>query len=116
MARQIGESSFERRKILLFQRVFVHTPVHLESTDGCDDHGTVRSQSRFAALDVHEFFGAEVRTETGFGDDIVCKLQRALGGNDRVAAVRDICKWAAVNQSWIVLDRLNKIRREGVFQ
>lgn len=43
--------------------------VHLESTDGSDDHGAVGSQAAVAALDVVELFAANVGTETGLGHD-----------------------------------------------
>ncbi len=49
------------------------------------------------------------RAETGFGDDIVAKLHRSLGGDHRIAAMGDIGKRPAMHQRRIVFERLHQI-------
>ena len=88
--------------------------MHLQRADRRNDDCAVRTQAAFAAFDVHEFFGAEIRAETGFGHNVVRQFQSALCGDNGVAAVSDIRKRTAVNQCGVVLDRLDKIRRECI--
>jgi hypothetical protein len=75
-----------------------------------------RAQTGLAALDVDELLGAQIGAEAGLGHDVVRELQRAAGGDDRVAAVRDVREGAAVDERRIVLERLHEVRFQGVLQ
>ena len=77
---QIVEPFFECREVFLLQHVFIHAAMHLESTNGSHNDGAVRLQPSLPAFDVHEFFGAEIRAEAGFSNDIIRKLQGTLCG------------------------------------
>jgi len=47
--------------------------------------------------------GPEVGAETGLGNDVVGELQRRLGRDDRIAAVRDVAERPAMDERRVVL-------------
>ena len=60
-------------------------------------HGQSRRSRRLTArdaglpaLDVEEFFGPEIGAEAGFGHHVIGEVEREIGRDDAVAAVRDI--------------------------
>ena len=93
-----------------------HPAMHLERADRGDQHDGIRLEARHAALDVHELFRAQIGAEAGFGHDIVRQAQCGAGGDDRVAAVGDIGEGAAVNDRRVVLQRLDQVRQDRVFE
>ncbi len=70
----------------------------------------------FAAFDVEELLGAEIGAEAGLGHHIIAELERGLGGDHRVAAVRDIGERTAVNEGGVVLKRLYQIGCERILE
>ena len=90
VALEIGEALLERRTILLLEIVLGDAAMHLERADGRDEHDAIGLQPGLAAFDVEEFLGAEIGAEAGLGDDVIGELERGLGGDHRVAAMRDI--------------------------
>ena len=52
----------------------------------------IERKPRHAALDVHEFFRAQVRAEASLRNAIIRQLQRQPSSSYRVAAVSNICK------------------------
>ena len=90
--------------------------VHLQGADRRDDDGGRRLQPGLAALDVEEFLGAEVGAEAGFGHHVIGKLQRRLGRDHRVAAMRDVGERAAVDEGRVVLQRLHEVRLHRVLE
>ncbi len=116
MALEIGEALLQRLEIFLLEIVLGDTAMHLQRADGGDQDGAVRLQSGFAAFDVEELLGAEIGAEARLGDDVVGELERGLGGDHRVAAVRDIGEGAAMDEGRIVLERLHQVRRERVLE
>ena len=103
-------------EILLLEVVLGHAAMHLERADGGDDHHAIRLEAGFAAFDVEEFLGAEIGAEARLGHHIVGELERGLGGDHRVAAMRDIGERAAMDEGRVVLERLHQIRRERVLE
>ena len=79
-------------------------------------HHAVGLEPGFAAFDVEEFLGAEIGAEAGLGDHIVGELERGLGGDHRIAAMRDIGERTAMDEGRVVLERLHQVRRERVLE
>ena len=113
---QVGDSLFQRGQILLRELLQLGPAVILERADRRDQHDEARPQAGLPAFDVDELFRAQVRAESGFGDDVVRELQRRLGRDHRVAPVRDIGERAAVNEGGVVLEGLHEIRLQRVLQ
>ena len=116
VAAEIGAALLHRLDVLLAEVFLLDAAVHLHRAHGGDDDRGSRLQPGLAAFDVEEFFGAEIGAETGFGDDIVGELQRGRGGDDRVAAMRDVGEGAAMHEGRVVLQRLHEVRLHGVLQ
>ena len=53
---QVGDTFLQGDKVFLVQLLEFDAAVELEGAEGSDDHDGVRTQARFAALDVDEFF------------------------------------------------------------
>src|ERR1019366_1476928 len=87
-----------------------------EGADGRDDHHRLRAKARFAAFDVDEFLGAEIGAKARLGHYIIGEFKRGLGGEDGIAAMRDIGERPAVNERRVVFESLHKVRLEGAFQ
>ena len=88
--------------------------MHLQRTDGCDNHHSRGNKPGCAALYVKEFLGSEVGSESGFGNRIVTELHCGPCRYNRIAAVRDVGKRSAVNYCRGALKRLDKVRLECI--
>ena len=86
--------------------------MHLERANGRHQHDAVRRDAGLTAFDVHEFLGAEVGAEAGFGDHVIGELQRRRRRQHRIAAVGDIGERAAMNEGGRAFERLHQIRRQ----
>ncbi len=113
---EIGEALLQRREVLLLEIVLGHPAMHLERADGRHQHHAGGRQPCLAAFDVEELLGAEIGAEAGLGDHIVGELERGLGGDHRVAAMRDIGERAAMDEGRVVLERLHQVRRERILE
>ena len=116
VAAEIGAALLHRLDVLLAEVFLLDAAIHLHGAHGGDDDRGRRLQAGLAALDVEEFFRAEIGAETGFGDDIVGELQRRRGGDDRVAAMRDVGERAAMHEGRVVLQRLHEVGLHGVLE
>ena len=116
MARQVGEPGFERRDVFGPQLVARHAAMHLQRPHGGDDDRRVGLQPGLAALDVEEFFGPEIGAEPGLGHDVIGQFERRLGGDHRIAAMRDVGERPAMDEGRVVLQRLHQVGRDRVLQ
>ena len=116
MPPQVFQPRFHCLQVLLFKLLARHTPVHLQRPHRCHHHRGIRCQSRLAALDVEELLGTKVGAKARLGDDVVGEAQRRLGRNHRIAAMGDVGEGTAVNKSGVVLQGLNQVRRQCIFQ
>ena len=116
MPLEIGEALLQSVEVLLLEIVLGHAAMHLERADGGDDHHAIRLEPGLAAFDVEELLGAEIGAEARFGHHIVAELERGLGGDHRVAAMRDIGERPAMDEGRVVLERLHEIGRERVLE
>ena len=90
-----------------------HKTMPLERLGGSDKHNGRRREAGGAALDVDEFFCAQITAEAGLRDGPVTQGHGSLRGNDRVAAVSDVGKGAAVNKGKIAFERLHEVGLHG---
>ena len=116
VAQQVGQAALDRTQVFLVERLLVGAAVQLQRPDRCHDHGEFGLQSGLPAFDVEEFLRAKIGAEACFGHDIVGKRQRRPRGEYRIAAVRDVGEWPAVDQDGIVLQRLDQVGLGCVLQ
>ena len=90
--------------------------MHFQSPHGGDQHHGVRRQPRLAALDIEEFLRAQIGAEAGLGHDVVGQFQCRRRRRHRIAAMGDVGERPAVDESRVVLQRLDDIRHQRVFQ
>ena len=83
---------------------------------GDHHHGERGRESGLAAFDVEEFLGAEIGAKSRLRDNVICQFEAELCRQHRIAAMRDVCKRPAMHEHGIVLERLNQIGFDRVFQ
>ena len=116
VAAEIGAALLDGCDILRSEIILLDAAVHLHRPHGCDDDGRVRLEVGLAALDVEEFFRPQIRTEAGFGDDVVGDLQRRRRCHHGVAAMSDIGERPAMHEGRIVFERLHQIGLHRVLE
>ena len=116
VALQVGHAGFQRLEVFLLEVGLLHPTMHLERTDGGDQHHAVGRQTRLATLDVEEFLAAEIGAEAGFGDDVVGELERGGGRRHRVAAMRDVGERPAMDEGRRAFQRLHQVRRDRLLE
>ena len=87
--------------------------VHLECSDGGDEHCRVREQPGGAALDVDKLLEADVCAEAGLGDDeagLADEPEADVVGEDGRVAVGDVCKGPRVDEDGRRLEGLHERR------
>ena len=116
MGVQVGKTFFQCGHVRVFQVRQGGASVHFQGARrGYDDDGG-RVQSGLAALDVQEFFRAQVKGEPGFRDGIVPKVEGHFGGQHGVAAVGDVGERASVQEAGHPFHGLDQVGHQGVFQ
>ena len=111
---QVGKALLQGFDIFFLQVLLVDAAVHLQGADRSDDDDSIRFDAGETALDVHELFGPQVGTETGFRNGDVPYLHGQLGGDDGVTAVGDVGERTAVDQGRCVFDGLDQVRFDGI--
>ena len=99
------------RKLCLGQ-----TAMHLEGPHRGHHYHTIRFEACHAALYIHEFLCAQIRTETGLRHRIFRKLKSHAGRHDTVAAMGYIGKGSPVNKSRRMLQSLDKVWLKGILK
>ena len=89
MANEIAHARFERPQILLLEVFLLHAAVHLQRTDGGDEHDADGLEPGLAALDVDELLRPQIGAEAGFGDHVIGESQRRV-----VVARTELQPWA----------------------
>ena len=116
MAQQVRNALLQRRQVFVRQLFLVQAAVHLQCAHGADNNHRVRCQTGHTALDIQEFFRAQVGTEAGFGHGIVSHAHGHAGCHHGVAAVCDVCERSAVHEGRSAFQRLNQVRLQGITQ
>ena len=117
MAAQIGQTGFECLQGVA-GRVLrcISAAMVFQGPHGGDEDSAGRLQIRLAAFDVDELLGTEISAKAGLGDDIVGQLQGGTGGDDRVAAVRNIGEGPAMDKGRCAFQRLHQVWRQRVLE
>ena len=113
---QVGQALLQGLQVLVVQIRLGNAAVIFQRPDGGHDHHRGGLQPHHAALDVHELLSAQVGSEAGFGDHIVCALEGHTGGGDGVAAVGDVGEGSAVDEGGRPLQCLDQVGLQGVLQ
>ncbi len=113
---EIRQAALERAEVLLLETVLVRAAVELERAHGRHEHRGFRVEAAEAALDVEEFLGAEVGSESRFGDDDVRERQGRARREDAVAAVGDVAERAGVHERRPAFERLHEVRTDRVLE
>ncbi|MCY1298205.1 hypothetical protein D9M70_476790 [compost metagenome] len=116
MAPEVGTALAQGLQVFLAEIVLLHAAIHLDRSDGGDDHRGIGLQPRLAALDVEEFFCTEIGAEAGFRHDIVGELQRRRRRDHRIAAMRDVGEGTAMHEGRIVFQCLHQVRLHRVLE
>ena len=116
VASKIGQPLLDRVHAFLLQIILSHPAMHFERAHRGNDDRRRRCHAGLAALDVEELFCPQISPEARFGDHIIRQLQRRSRRHDRVAAMRDIGKRAAMHKGGVIFERLHEIRHQRVFQ
>ena len=116
MTAKVGAAGFDSGDIFGAEIGAGNTAIHLHRADSGDKDDRARRDAGLAALDVHEFLGAKVGAETGLGHDIIGQLQRRLGRDHGITAMRDVGERAAMHEGRIVLEGLHQIRLHRLCQ
>ena len=116
MAGEVGDAFFDRLDVFRAERVARDAAVHFQRAHGGDDDRAGRRQAGGTALDVDEFFRAQIGAEAGLGHHDIGQFQREPGRHHGVAAVRDVGEGAAVHHGGRALQRLHQVRRQRVTQ
>ena len=82
MLQQVGKALLERFEVLLGQFGLGDSAVILESAYGGDNDYRGGSEPCHAALDVEELLCAEVRGESGFGNNVIAELEGHAGSGN----------------------------------
>ena len=119
---QVGQTRFEQFQVLFgvfgsqrcASRDSWSAAVHLERAHGGNHHHAVGDQAGVAALDVEEFFHADVGAETGFGDHVIGQLEGDLVGDDGTVAVGDVGERSGVHEGRRAFQGLHQGGHDGV--
>ena len=114
MAVEVSQPMTDALDILRLEVLLIDTAVHLQPAEGSHEDGERRLEACRAALDVVELLCTEIRTEASLRDRVVGVRQRHTGSEDRVAAVGDVSKRAAVDEGRGMLSRLRQIGLDSV--
>ena len=113
---QVGQALFQSLQVLAVQLGLGHAAVILQRADGGhDDHG-VGVEAAGTALDVQELLSAQIGGKAGLGNGVLAELHRSFGGLDGVAAMGDVGEGTAMDKCGSVLQSLNQIGLDGIFQ
>lgn len=112
MSGEIFQPALQCIRVRQRERIERHAAVHLQRTDGRDDHNRRGSEPALAALDVHEFLPAEIKGESGLRDCEIGMRERHARREHGVAAVRDVCKRSAMHEGGHSFDALHEIRHQ----
>ena len=101
---------FHRRDVFVAQIGFRDAAVHLHRAHRGDQHHSTRAPGpALRHLMFMNFSAPKVRAEARFGHNIVGQFQRRCVAIDRVTAMRDVRKRAAVHEGRVVFQRLHQV-------
>ena len=90
------------------------TSVHLETVESSYEDCEIWLETALAAFDVKELLCSKVSAEACLCDYVITECHSCLGGDNRVAAVCDVCKRTSVDEGCCIFCCLYKIRLDCV--
>ena len=116
MFQKVRKSFLQSLQVLLVQVSLRNAAVVFQSTNSSYDNNCAGFQTCHTAFDIQEFLCTKVCTETSLCDGIVSKTKSHLRSGYGVTAVCDICEGTAVYDCRYMLQSLNQVRFQSVFQ
>ncbi|CCY96953.1 uncharacterized protein BN514_01331 [Ruminococcus sp. CAG:17] len=116
MFQKVRDTFLKSLKVLVVEICFCNTTVVFQGTYSCYDNNSTWCKSCHTALDIQELLSTKVSTKTSLCDGIICKLHSHLCSGYGVTSVSDVCEWSAMNNGWNMLQCLNKVWFQGIFQ
>ena len=113
---EVGQSGADAFEVGGFDLVERHTAVHLQTLCRGHQNREVGLQSALAAFDVEKLFSTQIRAKSGFGDGVFGVGERHFGGKQRVAAVGNVGKGAAVHKRSRIFGGLYEVGLERIFE
>ena len=114
--KQVGKTLFQRLEVFLVQIRLGNAAMVLQCANCGNYHNGIRLQARKAALDVQEFLGSQVGTETSFSYRVVAQSKGHVGCHDGIAAMCDVGEGTAVHECRGSFKRLNQIGLQSILQ
>ena len=111
---EVGDAGGQGLHVRFLQLVLGDAAVHLQRADRRHHHDGRRRDVGHPGLDVHVLLGPQVRAEAGLGDHNVREPAGRLGGDQGIAAVRDVGERPAVHQRGRAGDGLHEVGLDGV--
>ena len=116
MLGQVGHTGFQCRQVFLAQLLFGHAAMHFKRSHGRDNDCRPRPQAGKTALDIQKLFSAQVSAKACFGYHYIRQFQRILRRHHAIAAMGDIGKRSAMYKGRRMLQRLDHVGFNGVFE
>ena len=113
---QVYETFCQSIQVFVGQVSFCNAAIVFHCTYCRNQNNRIGFQACFTAFDIKEFFSTQVSTEACFCYNIVSNFHSCFCCFYRVAAVRDVCEGAAVDDCQCVFQSLNHVRLQSVFQ
>ena len=111
---QVDDTLLQRPDVLRPEVGFGDAAVIFQRPHRRNDDRAGRGEPGVPALDVEEFLRPEVGAEPCLSDAVIPQLEGQLGRPDRVAAVGDVGKGAAVDEDRGVFEGLDEVRLNRV--
>ena len=93
---KIYNTFFKCPHIFFGKVIFEYAAIIFKSLDSSNKDNTGRGESGKPAFDIEEFFSAEIRAESCFGDAVVAEFKSKFSRSDGIASVSNIGKRTAV--------------------
>ena len=116
MLQQIGKPPLQRFQVLLIQFAQGNAAAMLQRPDAGYDNDRIGSKSGHTAFDIQEFFRPQIGAEARLCHTVISQLQCHAGGGYRIAAVGNIGKGPSVDDGRRMLQGLDQVGLQGIFQ
>ena len=116
MFQKVWKTFLKSLKVLIVKISLRNAAIVFQCTDSSNDNNCIWFQTSHTAFDIKEFLGTKVSTESSLCDGVISKLQSHLGSGYGVTSVSNVCEWSAVNDCRYMLQCLNKVWFQSIFQ
>ena len=116
MSTEIFTAFFKCVEIFFFKIFLCHAAVIFHRANSGNENNTGRFNRSEAAFYIEKFFRAQIGAEACLGNSIIRKFKRCFCSTDAVTAMSNIRKRSAVHNGRSILQSLNKIRLNSLFE